>query len=395
MNIQIITSSYPAAPHDPSGTAGLFVREFALELARRGHTVVVQPTARKKAYLPDPSLTIEPTPWRGGDRELASISLMNPANWPVICHYLLQGTRTTRRINERYRIERTLCMWVVPSGAFAYLAQRTTSLPYDVWALGSDIWKIRRIPFFGKRLLGVVLRNAAGIFADGLQLSRDVEDISGLPCAFLPSGRKLPAPLKRVFPADDGLSHLLFVGRYHQNKGPDLLIQAVGLLPEDLRERLKVHMFGLGPMEGQLKKMLAELRLEDSIELNGPIEAQEFSDYLGSVSFLVIPSRIESIPVVFSDALQLGTPVVAMPVGDLGDLIRESGCGVVAEQATPLALASALATALAGGKERFQAGTVKAQARFKVENAVSRWLEHGAAHTGSAAARPLQHKETR
>ena len=78
MNIHIITSSYPATPQDPSGTMGLFVRQFAIELATMGHGVIVQPVARKEIYRADPGITIVPTPWRGGDQELASMNLMNP-----------------------------------------------------------------------------------------------------------------------------------------------------------------------------------------------------------------------------------------------------------------------------------------------------------------------------
>jgi hypothetical protein len=75
MNIQIITSSYPAYPEDPSGTAGLFVRAFALELQKQGHQIVIQPVARKQEYLPESGLIIDPLPWQGGDRELASLNL--------------------------------------------------------------------------------------------------------------------------------------------------------------------------------------------------------------------------------------------------------------------------------------------------------------------------------
>ena len=60
MNVQIITSSYPAYPDDPSGTAGLFVRAYALELQKLGHKIIVQPVGRKPHYCFDDGLTISP-----------------------------------------------------------------------------------------------------------------------------------------------------------------------------------------------------------------------------------------------------------------------------------------------------------------------------------------------
>ena len=374
MNIQIITSSYPATPDDPSGTAGLFVREFALELARLGHRVVVQPAARKQAYAADPSLIVWPTPWLGGDRELASFNLFDPRNWHVFLHYLYQGIRTTQAINVQYDIDRTLCMWVVPSGLLAYLAQRGSAVPYDVWALGSDIWKIGRVPVAGKRLLCTVIGSAAGVFADGVQLGEDVQLISGVNCSFLPSSRKLPDPAETFELPGKGVIHFAFIGRYHHNKGPDLLIQAVALLPREFRGKIRVHMFGLGPLEDGLREMVAASRLTDCVTVGGAIAAQDLASCLSAVSFLVIPSRVESIPVVFSDALQMGTPIVAMPVGDLRSLITRFGCGIVAREVSAQALAVALIQAVDSTSGVFRAGIARASEQFNIEATVKTWL---------------------
>lgn len=375
MNFHIITSSYPAGPDDPSGTAGLFVRQFALELAAMGHTVVVQPAARKQEYRADAGITIVPAPWKGGDQELASMNLMSLRNWCIILLYVLQGARNTLKINEKYAIDRTLCMWAVPSGIFGLVGKQISGIPYDIWALGSDIWKIKRIPVFGKIILKKIMKHADRVFADGIQLCRDVKDLTGVPCEFLPSSRNIPLPQAKILFADQAaVTHLLFVGRYHVNKGPDLLIQAIDRLPQEKKESVRVHMFGFGPMEHDLKKMISELKLEKYVHLHGPIQAQQFSNYLASVAFLVIPSRIESIPVVFSDALQRGTPVISMPVGDLEHLIQECKCGIVAKEVSAEALASAIKEALTIDRDYFREGMAKAYERFDIGSAAGKWL---------------------
>ncbi|MCX5848712.1 MAG: glycosyltransferase [Deltaproteobacteria bacterium] len=378
MNIHIITSSYPAYPDDPTGTAGLFVRQFALELANCGHSVVVQPAARKSIYEPDPGISVIPTPWSGGDQELASMNLMNPINWLVFILFFIRGIINTQHINNKYKIERTLCVWAVPSGIFGLAGKIRHNVPYDIWALGSDIWKIRKIPLLGKLILKIVTKNADRVYADGFQLCKDVNDLTGKPCEFLPSSRKLPPPNLKVFSSDSvTVKHFLFVGRYHLNKGPDILIKAIACLPHALRESLQLHMFGFGPLKGDLERMISELKLEKYIDLHGPIRAQEFSNYLDSVSFFVIPSRIESFPIVFSDALQLGTPVVSMPVGDLEGFIREYKCGIVAKVVTPEALAAAIQEALLRDKECFRENIAKAYQRFDMGNSINKWLDLG------------------
>jgi hypothetical protein len=354
---------------------GLFVRQFAIELSAMGHNVVVQPVARKNEYFPDPGISIVPTPWKGGDQELASMNLMSPKNWWYFLSLFISGIKNTNQINDKYKIDRTLCMLLVPSGIFGITGKFKNKTPYDVWVLGSDLWKIRKIPFLGKIIISKVVENSNRVFADGLQLCQDVQAVTGEQCELLHSSRKLPLPQKRLLLSDSmKICHLLYVGRYHINKGPDLLIKAIGRLPNDARESVRVHMFGLGPMELKLKSMISELRLENYIHLHGPIEAQEFSDYLQSVSYLVIPSRIESIPVVFSDALQLGTPIISMPVGDLEGLIKRHKCGLVARETSPEALAVTINEALSKSKDSFQEGISTAFEQFKINKTVHKWL---------------------
>jgi len=352
------------------------VRQFALELANRGNGVIVQPAGKKPAYEAENGLSIIPSPWLGGDRELASMSLFNPFNWLIFLHFFVNGVRSTLKLNREYSIERVLCAWAVPSGVFGLAGKLVQDIPYDVWALGSDIWKIRKIPLLGKWLLKIIMKHADRVFADGVQLAEEVEKLTGTSCRFLCSSRILPLPHEKMFASEpDGLTHLLFVGRYHPNKGPDLLVRAIACLPEDIRGAIRVDMFGFGPLKEELVDLVAELGLENCVNVNGPLTAQEFSNYLDSTSFLVIPSRIESIPVVFSDALQLGTPVIAMPVGDLGAIISESGCGIVAEKVSSEALATAIRKALTTEKDSFVEGVDKVYERFNVEHTVAAWLD--------------------
>ena len=49
--------------------------------------------------------------------------------------------------------------------------------------------------------------------------------------------------------------------------------------------------------------------------------------FLEHCDALIIPSRIESIPVVLSDAAQAGCPIVATEVGDMGRLLERYPAG--------------------------------------------------------------------
>ena len=89
---------------------------------------------------------------------------------------------------------------------------------------------------------------------------------------------------------------------------------------------------------------------------------------------LLIPSRIESIPVVFSDALQIGTPIISMPVGDLEKLIKQYRCGLVATETSPEALAASIEEALSISKDAFKDGVSTAYEQFRTDKIVHKWL---------------------
>ncbi|HRZ40959.1 MAG TPA: glycosyltransferase, partial [Candidatus Omnitrophota bacterium] len=196
------------------------------------------------------------------------------------------------------------------------------------------------------------------------------------PCGFLPSSRVLPKPRE----IEDGRYgagrlHMVFVGRYHVNKGPDLLLEALLKLREPYRKRLLVHMYGLGPLKESLESFIDEHGLRDIVEFNGAIDAQNLADVFRKVGYLIIPSRIESIPVVFSDALQSGVPVISTPVGDLKSLIEKHGCGILAEDVSADGIVHAIERACDEGHAAFALKAKQLAREFEVGQVVKKWVD--------------------
>lgn len=377
MKIYIITSSYPAHSNDPKEAAGLFVRDFAIELSNQKNSVVISPIGRKLKYDPDPGITIAPISWDGGEEPLASASLLNPISIINILKMFIKGRQFTIQICHQYHFDRVLCLWALPSGLFGFWIFKALGIPYDIWALGSDIWKIKKIPIVGKWLLNKIFNSADRLFADGIQLCKDVEKLTTKKCIFLPSCRKMPSPSAGLLPLEPiNKVHLLYVGRYHPNKGPDILIEAIRMMPDKARKKISLHMFGIGAMELQLRQMIDRYRLNSIIKLNGPIDIQELSNYLSRVSALIIPSRIESIPVIFSDALQLGTPVITTPVGDLADLVNNLRCGLASKDTESPSLTKATIKFIEYGRLQSINSRVKIKEIFQVNNSVKRYLKN-------------------
>jgi glycosyltransferase involved in cell wall biosynthesis len=105
------------------------------------------------------------------------------------------------------------------------------------------------------------------------------------------------------------------------------------------------------------------------LNLQGARELFEWAD------FIVIPSRIESIPVVFSDAMQAGRPVIASPVGDLPHLIQTYGCGLLSENANTPSMVAAIRKALTTNPLELQAGIKRAAAGFSIASTAQHFLD--------------------
>lgn len=342
----LITTSYPLSG-DGSEAAGGFVAELAALLAERIPVRVVAP-----GQGPDReriSRNLEIFRYSAPARPLSTLNPWHPLDAWRILRVLNEGRRATAAALAAGPSAHLLALWSLPCGAWARTQARWNRLPYSVWALGSDIWSLSRLPLI-RRYLIRVLREARHRFADGLALAAEVEALSGLPAVFLPSARSprrdTPAPPRREPPY-----RLLFLGRWHPNKGTDLLLEALeGLSEDDWRKIAAVEIAGDGPLRAALQPRIEALRAAGRpIECPGFLNRERALAALAQADLVLIPSRIESIPLVLSDALAARRPVVATPVGDLPHLAAQYGIGFLARSPTAADWREALRDALSAG----------------------------------------------
>ena len=90
---------------------------------------------------------------------------------------------------------------------------------------------------------------------------------------------------------------------------------------------------------------------------------------------MLLPSRIESIPVVFSDSVQLGTPLIATPVGDLPRLHDKFRFGVLASATTASAYAEAIRLALNQSAISFSSSIDEAREGFNLQAITQRFVD--------------------
>ncbi|HEY7564915.1 MAG TPA: glycosyltransferase [Acidimicrobiia bacterium] len=340
MKIWIVTTSYPRQPGE-SINAGVVVRDLALDFAQRGHEVSVFTPAKPGLTRFDPEVRGVLIPWLRPSIALADLNVSNPMDATRAASLMLRGSRLVRREAQHRPPDGIVAVWGLPSGMFARTAAAVSGAPYCVWLLGSDVWRASRFPA-GVTMLRRVIRDSRATFANSHDLAHRAMRITGQRVGYLPAIRRLP----------DGAgsgpnTDLVYVGRLHPNKGVDVLIEAMGLLRRSgLTPRTLIY--GSGALQQSLQHRIDALTLGGTVHLRGPIEAGPLADQLRASRFLVLPSRVDSTPLVLGDAIQARLPVVATDVGDTGGLVRRFRLGEVVAADNPQALSDGIRRALSG-----------------------------------------------
>jgi glycosyltransferase involved in cell wall biosynthesis len=157
----------------------------------------------------------------------------------------------------------------------------------------------------------------------------------------------------------------------------DLMLQALRGLPDNAWRLIRdVRVCGGGILDAAVRAEISVLRAAGRpVQAGSYLDKQGAADLLESSDFLLLPSRIESIPVIFSDALQAGCPLVMTPVGDLPRLASEQPVGVMARTVSAEAFAQAMREALAVGPARFASGLGRARVQFDLGTTARNFME--------------------
>ena len=143
---------------------------------------------------------------------------------------------------------------------------------------------------------------------------------------------------------------LIGVGSVIGWKKWDLVVEALGRLPSDLRERVEFNIWGptLQLPEAQayaqrLESMISDQGLSKTIRLRGSTD--NVVGKLRQSDLFVLPSTNEPCSVALMEALALGLPVIVSASGGCVDLVSET-CGLQFEPDNPDSLAATLRSAI-------------------------------------------------
>ena len=154
-------------------------------------------------------------------------------------------------------------------------------------------------------------------------------------------------------------------GRFHPQKGFDVLLDAMRLLP---RGKVRLLIVGTGPDEVALRAQSAGL---DDVAFVGA--RTDIAGFLSECDAVVIPSRWEPLGLVCQEAKAAGKPVISSRVDGLTEQV--DGCGLLVEPEKPDALAAAIAqlSALPDATLHAWGGRGRATVAGALENSLRAW----------------------
>lgn len=144
-----------------------------------------------------------------------------------------------------------------------------------------------------------------------------------------------------------GPLRVLFVGRLVQEKGPDVLLEALARVGIPFVAK----MVGAGPLAGDLRRLVGERGLTARVELLGGRGQDELPELYRWADVFCLPSLREGVPVVLMEAMASELPVVTTAVAGIPELVVDGGSGLFVLPGDPDAVAAAL-RALAGDADR-------------------------------------------
>lgn len=236
---------------------------------------------------------------------------------------------------------------------------RKNNIPYIVQAHGSVL------PFFQKeglknlfdKVFGFkILHNASCVFAltevekeQYLKMGVDEDKIEIVPLGInLEEYENLPSfgRFRSKFNIDESDKLILFVGRIHEIKGLDLLIDAFNdLINQDSEENslednglednnYSIKLAIVGPDDGYLTELedkIKECSLEENVIITGPLYNDEKQEALVDCDLFVMPSKYESFTTSGLEAMACSKPLVLTKNNHIHDWV-DGNVGLACEE---------------------------------------------------------------
>lgn len=297
MRVAILVKEFPP---DVIGGTEIQTQRLARELHARGHDVTVFTKQYPGVDGNDSAIDIVRVPNVRLNPFLSTLTFVLMSIW-----YLFKNRR---------HIDVLQCMMVYPTGPVGYLLARIAGLPYFAWVRGGDFYFMKEVAW--KRfLLERVFRDTLVLVQTPRIKSDVLAEFPEATLEVLGNGVEIPDQTANG-------DQIVFVGRLAEQKGVDVLIEALAGLDEHLL------VLGDGSQREELETLARDLSVD--AEFVGQVPPEEVREFLSHGKLFVLPAvRGEGLPNAVLEAMAVGLPVIVTDVAGVPDVVENDITGYV------------------------------------------------------------------
>jgi len=174
--------------------------------------------------------------------------------------------------------------------------------------------------------------------------------------------------------ADTNTKNILAVGRFTEQKGFDMLIEAFELVNKKHID-WTLTIVGSGELFDEIKQKTEIKNLTHAVNLTGA--SKQMENYYGHAAFFVMSSRFEGLPLVLIEAQAYGLATVSFncPTGP-AEIITNNYNGILVEPNNIKALANAMNTMIEDHALRnvFAANALIASKKYDLDIIIKQWI---------------------
>lgn len=342
-----------------SGGAEIYVKDLAIELKREGHQPAIAFIAHASDY------------GRSSEFEIQYLTELERAQ----IDYFFVGNAS--RKNPALGALRIL-RYCGSRGVQIYHSHLTLGIIFGAFLhiprLHTHHNSLMRLPRWAYKLLNALIEQYVGI-SD--VCADHVRRFTGRDVALVRNGVEVAKFEPHVRQALPGLLvNSICVGRVVAQKNYELLVNAVALLPPEIRGRLRVSIAGEGPPRSidHLRKVIMRNDLTNEVKLLG--NRLDVSELLDRSDMFLMSSAWEGLPISLLEATASGLPFIATDVGGCREVAELCGNGVIVPPNDPEALSNALAELVDDESRRtsLSEAAVRNAYKLSIEEAVKQHL---------------------
>lgn len=178
------------------------------------------------------------------------------------------------------------------------------------------------------------------------KILRDFPEISETNVTVIPNGTnfsavKTESDLRERYSLS-GKKVLLCVGTILSRKNQRQIVRAFNLLPQDIRENVKVLFCGKDALKGTLQQDIMDAGLQEQLIYVGAVSSIKMMQYYSIADGLIMPSLSEGLSIAVLEAIAYGIPIIMFSDSECADNLDDERVVCFAKQRSDSCLAEAI-----------------------------------------------------